>query len=182
MKTFRKIISIFTVLVGVAVIYFGSTLLETTDSHTVGTADTSISPGYHPVDYASFGADFYTYIYKAAYSVAKGMNDVQKGIESSIEVQNNVRREVAGNTRAVDELIRTTARVGGYVVMAIGLWILVYGLQCTANAFIVNHVVIDNLPAPVYRDPMQPVCQKPERAEETNPAEEMAAVPAEAED
>lgn len=131
----KKIIAVLTVLIGLAVIILGVNLTGKGTSHTVYGDSLRYSAENYSVDSASFGADYYTYSYKANRVMVQELNDLNKAMESVVKAGNNVQNAVSANVDATDDLIDAVYEVGGMVVIAIGLGILAYGGQGIVAAF-----------------------------------------------
>ena len=120
----KKIISIAMVVIGIAVIILGTGLMgESTSAKSF-----SHTAAYNDADGASFGGDFYTYIYEASDIIVDELYSIDKGISVMVEAQNYQIKKAAETTDAV-------YKVGGTIVLAIGLAIVASGLAMFAVAF-----------------------------------------------
>ena len=135
MATFRKITAIITAIIGIVVIILGVTIMDKTANHSVDDNTFRYSAGEYDVDYASFGADFYTYMYKSNDVIVDELDDINKALETVVKAQNSINAAVTANVEATDDLIDTVNDVGGMVVISIGLAILAYAVQCIGVAF-----------------------------------------------
>ena len=134
MKTMKKVIAVLTIIVGIAGIVFGVTLLKEPAGHDSHGGNVSFTPELHHVDENRYGGDFYTDIYGAAREILNGTNEIQKGLASAVQAQNKMRSEVENNTDAVDDLNATVRKTGGAIVIAVSAAILLYGLHNIADA------------------------------------------------
>lgn len=166
-KYMKKFIAVLTVLIGVAVIVLGVNLTGKGNAHSVYGDTLRYSAADYSVDSVTFGADYYTYTYKANRVMVEELNDLNQAMEVLVKAGNNVQNAVAVNVRATDDLSKTIYEVGGMIVIAMGLGILVYGGQSLTVAFPGKQKVIA---APVAAVPFCP--PQPQAEEEMTPAEE----------
>lgn len=201
----KKIISILVILAGAFVIYMGTSVSSAFDGaaedHSVKAERYSyvskakdVAPNSYSVDYASFGGDFYTYIYKSNRIIASEVNEllavdagavnnlkvIDQALETVVRAENGIYQATAANIEATDSVTDSImtmeagfAKTAGLLIMSIGILITAIGLLALASAF--------SRPRP------QPVAAAPVPAPvpETIPAEEILPddpVPAEAEE
>ena len=96
------------VILGILITLMGGSLIgrtATTTPHMASSYDASS---------ASFGADFYTYIYDASDTIVDELNDIDSGIESV--------------SNSVTELIQVVYLCSGEIVIALGLTMVVGSL------------------------------------------------------
>lgn len=146
MKAFRKITAVLTVIIGIGVIVFDARLMKETANHAVDDNSFRYMANEGEVNtfdakYASFGADFYTYLYRASDIMVDELNEINQrmasvnsAMETVVKAQNSMNAAVTANVLASDDLIETVNKVGGMVV-AIGQFIFVYGLQSVGVVF-----------------------------------------------
>lgn len=152
MKMFRKITAILTVVIGIGVIALGAFLMMETADHDVAdgsfryTANTYDASDYD-AEYASFGGDFYTYIYRSSDIIVDELDEINKGVAAvnnsmnnamatMVRAQNSVNAAVTANVRATDDLIDTVNKVAGMLLIAIGLTVFLWGMQSVGVAFV----------------------------------------------
>lgn len=148
MKLFRKISAVVTAVIGIAVVILGAGLMNETASHAVDENSFRYTASDHVINEynlksASFGADFYTYMYRSTDTIVdeldeinKGVASVNKAMETVVKAQNSINEAVTANVLASDDLIETVNKAGGMIVVAMGLGIFVYGLQLVGAAFV----------------------------------------------
>lgn len=135
MANIKKITAIITAVIGIIVTILGVTLMGETANHAVDDNSFRYVAENYNADYASFGADFYTYIYGASDTIVDELNDINKAMETVVKAQNSINAAVTANVLATDDLIDTVNHVGGMIVIAIGLSILAYAVQKIGVAF-----------------------------------------------
>lgn len=131
----KKITAVIMALIGVVVIILGATMMKDAPGHSVSDASFRYSADYYNADGASFGADFYTYIYDASDIMVDELNDINNAMETVVSGQSKLNQSIAAGVRAADDLIDTVNHVGGMIVIAIGLAILAYAVQALSAAF-----------------------------------------------
>ena len=136
MKHLKKITAIITVLIGIVVIFLGTSVMDPSANHKVSAKTPSYTAGYYNAEYASFGADFYTYIYEASDIIVDELNDINSAMGVLVQAQNAATEAAAEHVEATDDLISTVGKVGGMVIVAIGLAIVANGLQAVGAAFV----------------------------------------------
>lgn len=119
----KKIISIAIIAIGIAVIVLGAGLEDS-----VATKSFSHSASYYNADGASFGGDFYTYIYGASDTIVDELYDIDKGISVLADAQSYQIKKAAETTDAI-------YKTASMVVIAIGAAIAASGLGLFAVAF-----------------------------------------------
>ncbi|MBQ4137160.1 MAG: hypothetical protein IJD67_03520, partial [Clostridia bacterium] len=97
---------ILALLIGVGVIFLGVDLVLKANSETVSC---NLMAGYD-VGSASFGADFYSYMYDASDNIVSELNDIIYGTGKIVTAQNNV--------------IKGMYKIGGNIVIVVGLSII----------------------------------------------------------
>ena len=146
MANIKKITAIITAVIGIVVIILGATLMGETANHAVDDNSFRYVAENYNADYASFGADFYTYIYDASDTIVDELNDINKAMETVVKAQNSINAAATANVLATDDLIDTVNHVGGMIIIAIGLSILAYAVQKIGVAF-APVVVKENTPS-----------------------------------
>ena len=119
----KKIISIVIIVIGIAVIILGASLKDS-----VSTKSFSHSASYYDADGASFGGDFYTYIYGATDTIVDELDDINKGISVLADAQSYQIKKAAETTDAI-------YKTASMIVIAIGAAIAASGLGLFAAAF-----------------------------------------------
>ena len=132
---FKKICAILCVVIGIAVIILGASFKGETASFRVSSSRASYTADSYNISYASFGGDFYTYIYRGSDTIVDELNDINHAIETVVKAEAGIQDAVATNVEAVNGLIRTVNKAAGLIVMAIGLGILAFGLNGLGKAF-----------------------------------------------
>ena len=137
MRAFKKITSVLCVLLGIAVIAMGVTIVS--ESPKAG-YDSSYSgfkhdADYYSADYASFGGDYYTYSYKANRIMVDELNDINSAMATLVRAQNTIIETVSDEVNTSLNLIESIEKVGGILTCAIGVGILAFSLQYVGNAF-----------------------------------------------
>lgn len=127
MKAFKKFSTIAMAVVGVIIIILGFVAMGYSETNTSGYVNTT---GNYDVDGASFGGDFYTYMYTASDTIVDELDDL-------IDVTGSVRSAVAANVSATDDLNDTVSFVGGALLLSIGLIVLVCSLRSMGEVFCV---------------------------------------------
>lgn len=135
-KLIRIITAIVIAAIGAVVIVLGTRLMEEPAQHTIGYQRASYSAQSFDVEYAKFGADFYSYIYGASDTIVDELNAINKALETVVSAENSISNAVSANINATDDLNRAVCEVGGTVVIAIGLGIVAYSLQCFGTALV----------------------------------------------
>lgn len=135
MANIKKITAIITAVIGIVVIILGATLMGETANHAVDDNSFRYVAENYNADYASFGGDFYTYIYGASDTIVDELDDINKAMETVVKAQNSINAAVTANVLATDDLIDTVNHVGGMIIIAIGLSILAYAVQKIGVAF-----------------------------------------------
>ncbi|MDY3225962.1 MAG: hypothetical protein SOW84_08880 [Candidatus Faecousia sp.] len=135
MKKIRKITAILTALIGVIVIVMGVALMKSDAYHGVDNSSFRYVAEEYNAKSATFGADFYTYIYNASDTIVDELNAINKAMETVVKAGNSINDAVSANVDATDSLIAAVFKVGGMVIIAIGLAILAYSIPCIGAAF-----------------------------------------------
>ena len=136
----KKIISLLMAIIGIVVIILGVGLMGDTAS----AKSFSHSASYYNADSASFGGDFYTYIYEASDTIVDELDDINNGVSTMVDAQSAQLKKTAETTTAI-------YKTGGMIVIAIGLAIVAGALALGASAF---------TPAPRFF-PVPPVYEHP---------------------
>lgn len=177
----KKIISIIVILAGIFVIVFGISVSSpqtvAAQTHTPTSSgkiayysdSESVSAGNYSVEFASFGADFYTYIYKASRTMgtelneilkvnattANNLNEIDHALETVVKAENEIYTATIANIEAIDAVNSSiltmeanNAKNTGLLVISIGALITIIGLLALADAF-TKHAP---KPVPVHAD------------------------------
>ncbi len=131
----KKITSILCVLLGIAVIILGVTFDANVSKHDVDEKSFRVSSNTYNLDYASFGGDFYTYIYKGSDTIVDVLNEMNKSTETVVKAENGIYEAAAANIEAVDSLAEIVAKTGKIIILAIGIMIAALGLHSFGAAF-----------------------------------------------
>ena len=137
----RKITAIVTAVLGLIAIILGFTLLGEQDTHSTNGQSFGHIATVSDVPGASFGADFYTYMYDASDVMVSELSAINHAASTIIDAQNAIIKNPASTVRAADALANTISKVGGVVTIAIGMAILAYAANCAAVAFVPAEVV-----------------------------------------
>lgn len=127
----RRIAFLLVAAIGIGIIVLGAGVCESADER-VRVESFTFTPDNYNVDYASFGADFYTYIYGASDTIVDELDDVNSGIAAIVKGQ------TAGNSALKDlgKLISSLIEGCGMVVIAIGMAVLGYDIPKLVEAFL----------------------------------------------
>ena len=120
----KKITSLISAFIGIVVVILGIILASTNVSSQYFSAK---NEGYD-VPGASFGADFYTYMYDASDEIVSALDNISDNTAKIVSVENYLVEKSVENTSAI-------YKAGGIVVVAIGLAIIVYSLSMISSAF-----------------------------------------------
>lgn len=151
MKLFRKITAVLTVILGIAIVVQGMNLMKETADHAVEDntfryyQEEALAEDYD-VKYASFGADFYTYMYKANDTIVDELDDINKGlvavkndmnsaVSTVVRAQNSINAAATASVQATDYLIESVYKVGGMLIAVIGAAVIAYGIQSFGLTF-----------------------------------------------
>lgn len=135
MKMIRKITAILTALIGVVVIAMGASLMKSNAYHGVDGSSFRYVAEEYDISSATFGADYYTYMYRANDTMVDELNAINKALETVVKAENAINNAASANVDATDALIAAVCKVGGMVIVAIGLAILAYSATCIGAAF-----------------------------------------------
>ena len=135
MNKAKKIVSILTLIIGLLVIVMGVKVMNTSVSDSLGGSYTDFEVGEFDVWGASFGADFYTYMYDASDMIVEELNAINNGLEIVVDGQNSLRSAMGSVMRATNGVNETVSKTGGAVVIAIGAAIFAQGLPVAVEAF-----------------------------------------------
>lgn len=131
----KKITAVLMALIGVVVIILGATMMKDAPGHSAADISLRHSASDYYAKSASFGADFYTYIYDASDIMVDELNEINHAMETVVSGQKKLNQSIAAGVHAADDLIDTVNHVGGMIVIAIGLAILAYAIQVLGAAF-----------------------------------------------
>ena len=135
-KNLKKITAIVTAVLGLIAIILGFTLLGEQDTHSTNSQSFVHIAPVSDVPGASFGADFYTYMYDASDVMVSELSDINHAASTIIDAQNAIIKNTASTVRATDALANTISKAGGVITIAIGMAILAYAANCAAVAFL----------------------------------------------
>lgn len=168
---FQKIAAIITAALGLTAVILGLTLLGDRDGQSSFYNSYNYSPNYYYTDNASFGADFYTYMYQASDTIVDELDDINQAMGTVVDAQTDIVRNTARTVQATNDLMDVVSRTGGVITIAIGLALLAYAVNCAAIAF-----------APVAQNPQpeekpevrtyEEICRPVAAAEEDSAAEQ----------
>lgn len=127
----RRIALLLVAAIGIGIIVLGAGVCEGADERVRVDAFT-FTPDNYNVDYASFGADFYTYIYGASDTIVDELDEVNSGISTIVKGQTATN----GALKDLGKLISSLIRGCGMVVIAIGLAVVAYDIPKLAEAFL----------------------------------------------
>ena len=131
----KKTIATITIIIGIIVMIMGLSMgTQSTYSHS-GSAYNIFS--------ASFGADFYTYVYDGLDTIVDELDEINDGISV-----------LAKNTRSICDAV---TRAGKMIVIAIGLLIVTSGLKQLAYASEEAPVPVAFSPATVKTSDFEPI-------------------------
>ena len=131
----KKITSILCVLLGIAVIVLGLTFDTNVSKHDVDEKSFRISSNTYDLDYASFGADFYTYIYRGSDTIVDVLDEMNKSTETIVKAENGIYYITAG----------TNAYLSAKVIDSIDL-----GTHTMFIADVQDAVVLNSDPSATY--------------------------------
>lgn len=131
----KKITAIITAILGLIVIVLGLTLLGEQDIHTTSHQSFGHTAIAYDVPGASFGADFYTYMYDASDIMVSELGSINQAASTIIDAQNAIIKNTSSAVQATDNLISTISKASGIITISIGIAILAYALQCAGKAF-----------------------------------------------
>ena len=166
-KNFKKIAAIITAALGLIAIILGLTLLGDRDGQSSFYNSYNYSPNFYSTDNASFGADFYTYMYDASDTIVDELNGINQAMGSVVDAQTDIVRNTARTVQATNDLMDVVSRTGGVITIAIGLALLAYAANCAAAAF-VPETQKPRPEARTYEEIFRPIAD----AEEENAAEQ----------
>ena len=135
MKNLKKITAVVTAVIAVIVIILGVTVLNAGTTHSVDDSSFRYSATEYDAKGASFGADFYTYVYDASDIIVDELDEINKGMETVVKAQSAINENVATGVDAIDDLIAVVCKAAGMIIISIGLAILAYAVQCIGKAF-----------------------------------------------
>lgn len=136
---FKKAMSIVSVVIGIVIVALGIAITsEKPDNFMLEDNYYRYDAQEYDLDYASFGADFYTYIYGSTDMIVDQLSDINKAFETIVKAQNASIEALSVNVSALNSLISTTSKTNGLVMIAIGLAVLAYALNALSTAFSPN--------------------------------------------
>lgn len=135
LQNLKKITAIVTAVIGLIVIILGATLMGKADRFSVNDDNFHYTATYYSVQDASFGADFYTYMYDASDTIVDELNDINSAISTVVAAQDAVVANTAANIKATMALTETVGKAGGMITIAIGLAVLASAIQIASTAF-----------------------------------------------
>ena len=154
----KKVCAIICVLIGIAVIILGVTFSGEPAEYTSASGGTYYKAGDYSVRSATFGADFYTYIYGSTDAIVDELNEINHAAEKIVDGENDIRRAVSSDVEATNGVIRAINAAAKYLILALGLGILAFGLNAVGKAF-------EPISAPAHAAPLDaPVTPAPAHA------------------
>ena len=132
---FRKFCSVLCVLLGIAVMIFGYKMTNEAVDHAEVLRTYSYDANSYYTLSASFGGDFYTYMYRASDTMVDELDDINHAIETIIGAEGNIQRQVTANVKATDSLTRAVYML----IIAVGCGIFAVGLCNMGAAFTKEH-------------------------------------------
>ena len=127
----KKITAIAIAVIGLVVIILGASLSGT---DVKSASSFSYSAGSFDVPGASFGADFYTYMYDASDMIVSELDAMGEGFAEMVDAQSHMGKKIVETTKAVYE-------VGGMIVIALGLALIAWDIPKLAEAFIPENLL-----------------------------------------
>ena len=103
----KKASGIIGILIGIVIIIIGIITMNSTPEAV------KYSSGYQYVKSAEFGADFYTYMYDASYSMVQQLNSMDRGLVRIVDAEAKTQESVYS--------------VGGLMMICVGLAVLAIG-------------------------------------------------------
>lgn len=144
----KKITSLLCVVLGIVILILGISA----KAEPVNNCPASDYYVYNPDDYylssASFGADFYTYIYRGVDTAVDELNDINTAMGEVVRAEEGIYAATLRNIDATDALNDTVNRYGSLLLIAIGLAVIAYGLVSTGKAFTKEPAPRRRRPAP----------------------------------
>lgn len=131
----RKITSVICIIIGLVVIILGISFNANLKTHGTDGATVQYSAKNYDLEYASFGGDFYTYIYKGSDTIVDVLDEINKSMETVVNGENAMINTTKANIKATDALAETVEKVGKTVIIAIGLLTLAFGVNSLGKAF-----------------------------------------------
>ena len=143
----KKVCAIICVIIGIVVLILGITFDGEPAEYSAGSGGVSYSAGNYSVSGASFGADFYTYIYGSTDVIVDELDELNHAVETVVDGENSVRRAVSANIDATNGVIRAINAASKLLIISFGLGILAFGLNAVGKAF-------EPISAPAHAAPM----------------------------
>ena len=131
----NKITAIISLALGIIVVIMGLSMLSPSASTSFSGSSSTYYSGSYDVRGASFGADFYTYMYDASDTIVEELNDISTAAEIITKNQQGIRNGIHSVMDATDSLNNTVSKTGGMIVIAIGLSILSRSVPLAADLF-----------------------------------------------
>ena len=129
MKKMEKISAIIMAVIGVIVIILGAVLTGQSANYAVEDNSFRYVANEYDADYAAFGGDFYTYVYGASDIIVDELDEINRALETVVRAQDSINAAVTANVLATDALINTVNKVGGMIIISIGLTILAFAVK-----------------------------------------------------
>lgn len=126
----RRIALLLVAAIGIGIIVMGTGICESADGK-LRVDSYTFSPGKYNADYASFGGDFYTYIYGASDTIVDELDDVNTGLAAVV----NGQTATNGALKDLAKLLSSLIDGCGVVVIAIGMAVLAYDIPKLVEAF-----------------------------------------------
>lgn len=118
--------SIVSLLLGIAIIVLGVSVMNMKTEITIY-KDESASNGSqrnYDIQGASFGADFYTYMYDAADTIVDELDTVTEELDTTIDELNDVNKGIETLSQGMSDMANAIYYPAGIIVIAIGMGVI----------------------------------------------------------
>lgn len=174
----KKICAIACVVIGLVVIIIGASFSGESANYSVRSSATNYQASNYDLTYASFGGDFYTYIYKGSDTIVDELDDINHAMEKVISAENTIQSVIVANVDATSGVIRAINAAAKTLIIALGLGILAFGLNSVGKAFELKPAPAGPGVPPVYPEEQVPEAPVYAPVEEAAPEEPQEAPPA----
>lgn len=132
----KKIIAIVGLVVSIAVIAVGGIMAYgTVEEAEPGSESYTVEDGWYGAQPATFGADFYTYIYEGVTQAVDALNSVYGGIQETVHALDGIYGEIGKSTAAAVGIQNAVRQGFGWVLIAIGAFMTLRFAGSTVESF-----------------------------------------------
>lgn len=132
----KKIIAIVGLVVSIAVIAVGGIMAYgTVEEAETGSESYTVEDGWYGTQPATFGADFYTYIYEGVAQAVDALNSVYDGIQETVHALDGIYGEIGKSTAAAVGVQNAVRQGFGWVLIAIGAFMTLRFAGNTVESF-----------------------------------------------